>query len=232
MADFPQSISESIKVPTGLRYARTVRSVVTGELIDTVGTMSLPCMAQGYMKRIFTEGYSLDNQGNLIQYANSVVSDPIELHGLSHIVLDYKGASKDSGVLGIGILGMLKLGKQDTVTGCILCFYCDDKVEYYDELKNHTEIEVPRNTNYLRVAFQLSKGDSCAVLSLENDILCFYPDEVTTPNLHRRLDMQYTQPSVEEYKPDTYEIFVSGTHSFRTTTHYMHNDNSTESEVP
>ena len=54
----------------------------------------------------------------------------------------------------------------------------------------------------------------------------------TKPNLHRRIDNESTPLSPEEVKPDTYELSVGGVSSYRTTTHTIHDEESTTTEIP
>jgi hypothetical protein len=57
-------------------------------------------------------------------------------------------------------------------------------------------------------------------------------DGITKPNLHRRIDNESTPLSPEEVKPDTYELSVGGVSSYRTTTHTIHDEESTTTEIP
>lgn len=53
---------------------------------------------------------------------------------------------------------------------------------------------------------------------------------ITQPNLHRRIDIQPV--SGDEVKQRDYELGVYGTHSYRTTTVYTHDEDSTTDETP
>lgn len=55
---------------------------------------------------------------------------------------------------------------------------------------------------------------------------------ITYPNLHRRIDNEVTPESEGELAPDQYVISVSGVNSYRTTKHIVHEEDSTESEIP
>ena len=55
---------------------------------------------------------------------------------------------------------------------------------------------------------------------------------ITNPNLHRRVDNEDTPKKPGELTADTYALTVSGLNSYRTTQHIIHDENSTESEVP
>lgn len=53
----------------------------------------------------------------------------------------------------------------------------------------------------------------------------------TNPNLHRRVDPQQpTDP--DKVKPDSYQLGIYGTNSYRTTTTYYHDEESTTCEIP
>lgn len=54
----------------------------------------------------------------------------------------------------------------------------------------------------------------------------------TKPNLHRRIDNESTPLDEGEIKPDTYELTVQGVSSYRTTTHTIHDEESTTTEIP
>ena len=54
---------------------------------------------------------------------------------------------------------------------------------------------------------------------------------VTNPNLHRRINDEGA--IIEgELKPRSYSVGIYGTHSYRTTTIYLHTDDNDDSEVP
>lgn len=55
---------------------------------------------------------------------------------------------------------------------------------------------------------------------------------ITVPNLHRRIDNESTPLSADEISPDTYSLTVGGVSSYRTTTHTIHDEESTTSEIP
>lgn len=55
----------------------------------------------------------------------------------------------------------------------------------------------------------------------------------THPNLHRRVFPQSESTVGEyEYVGRTYQLMIQGNNSYRTTTMYVHDENSTESEIP
>lgn len=55
---------------------------------------------------------------------------------------------------------------------------------------------------------------------------------ITYPNLHRRIDDEATPLAEGELEPDKYVVGVSCVDSYRTTTHIVHSEDSTTSEVP
>lgn len=56
--------------------------------------------------------------------------------------------------------------------------------------------------------------------------------DVTTPDLHRRIDNDRTPLQEGEVAPDTYILNVSGVDSYRYTKRTTHDGESTTSEVP
>lgn len=54
---------------------------------------------------------------------------------------------------------------------------------------------------------------------------------LTNPNLHRRIDPQQPEDPVE-IKPRSYILSVNGYNSYRTTTKYIHDEESTTDEIP
>lgn len=55
---------------------------------------------------------------------------------------------------------------------------------------------------------------------------------ITAPNLHRRIDEDLTVLKPGQVEKDTHSLLVAGTNSYRHTTHYYHDDDSTTSEIP
>jgi hypothetical protein len=55
---------------------------------------------------------------------------------------------------------------------------------------------------------------------------------ITDPNLHRRIDEDLTPLEPEQVEKDTHSLLVAGTNSYRHTTHYYHDEESTTSEIP
>ena len=55
---------------------------------------------------------------------------------------------------------------------------------------------------------------------------------ITNPNLHRRIDEDLTPLEPEQVEKDTHFLLVAGTNSYRHTTHYYHDEDSTTSEIP
>ena len=53
---------------------------------------------------------------------------------------------------------------------------------------------------------------------------------VTNPNLHRRIDLG--DPPDGEIEPRSYSLGIYGSHSYRTTTIVLHDEDSEEFEVP
>ena len=91
-------------------------------------------------------------------------------------------------------------------------------------------IDLFQEAKYFTVEFGKDSTTLSTVSTIDGDVLCYYPDEITTPDLHRRLDTDYESDA--DGIPDSYSIFVSGANSYRTTTHTNHDEESTESEVP
>jgi hypothetical protein len=54
----------------------------------------------------------------------------------------------------------------------------------------------------------------------------------TKPNLHRRIDNESTPVADDELVPDQYSLTVGGISSYRTTTHTIHDEESTTTEIP
>lgn len=54
----------------------------------------------------------------------------------------------------------------------------------------------------------------------------------TGPNLHRRIDPQQPPESSPCLSPNSYSLGIYGMDSYRTVTEYVHDENSTTSEIP
>ncbi len=70
-----------------------------------------------------------------------------------------------------------------------------------------------------------------AKLATEEDIT---KDEIgiTDPNLHRRIDDEATPLHPGEVVPDSYTLSVGSVNSYRTTDHHVHDEESSNSEIP
>ena len=104
----------------------------------------------------------------------------------------------------------------------------------------------------------MGKGPAVIVSSeTDGDVTVYRQDDYdrdvtgfTNPNLHRRIDAgappRPTDPNYDPTKPDSvdrsylnqelkprsYEFTVGGVHSYRTTTKYVHSEESIDSEIP
>lgn len=54
----------------------------------------------------------------------------------------------------------------------------------------------------------------------------------TDPNLHRRIDNTHDAVNPPEYQNRDYTLHIQKYNSYRTITHYYHDEDSTESEIP
>lgn len=54
----------------------------------------------------------------------------------------------------------------------------------------------------------------------------------TSPNLHRRIDPQYPETSTGELLPRDYQIGIYQGDSYRTTSYFYHDEESTYDETP
>ena len=54
----------------------------------------------------------------------------------------------------------------------------------------------------------------------------------THPNLHRRIDPQQPEEDSGELQPRSYTVNIYGGDSYRTTTIYVHDEDSETSEIP
>lgn len=55
---------------------------------------------------------------------------------------------------------------------------------------------------------------------------------ITNPNLHRRVDAQQPNSNLGELSPRSYQFTVASRYSYRTTQIHLHEEDSTESELP
>lgn len=84
---------------------------------------------------------------------------------------------------------------------------------------------MPVNVDELKLAQGPAKPASAE--DIEKD-----EEGITKPNLHRRIDEDLTVLQPDEVEKDTHSLQVSALNSYRSTTQYYHDEESTTSEIP